>query len=85
MYSKNKDVYPTAKKKKGLDEKSLEEIICFASSGLNTHSRAVLRYLISLAKDGSLEQHQTSGNITKLADEILQKLREGNSSANRSS
>lgn len=82
MCSKNNDGYPTAKKKKGLDEKSLEEIICLASSGLNSHSREVRRYLISLAKDGSLEQHQTRGDITKLADELLQKLREGNNSAN---
>lgn len=82
MRSKNDDVQSTAKKKKELDEKSLEEIICLASSGLKSHSREARGYLISLAKDGSLEQHQTRGNITKLADDLLQKLREGNSGAN---
>ena len=72
----------TSKKKKGFDEKSLEKIISLALSELNSHGREASRYLISLAKNGSLEQHQTRGNITKLVEELLRKLRGGNDSAN---
>lgn len=63
------------------DETSLEKIIYLASSDLNLLGSEASEYLISLAKDGSLEQHQTKGSITKLADELLQKLR-GRNDAN---
>jgi len=72
----------TAKKKKETDDKSLEEIISPALSELGSHSREARNYLISLAKNGSLEQHQTRGNIIETAEELLRKLRRGNNSAN---
>lgn len=77
MCSKSKEGNPTAKKKKGLDEKSLEEIISPTLSELNSHSREARRYLISLAKNSSLKQHQTRGNIAELAEGLLRKLRSG--------
>lgn len=55
-----------------LTEKNLDEIISPALSELDSQSSEVSRYLISLAKDGSLEQHQTKGSITKLAEKLLQ-------------
>ena len=81
--SQNKGgVQPTARKKKELDEKNLEEIISSALSELKSHSSEASRYLISLAKNGSLEQHQTKGNIRELAEELLRKLQRGNDGAN---
>jgi hypothetical protein len=70
-----KDIHPIAKRKKSDDETNLKNIIDSASSNLNSYSVEARKYLISLAKDGSLEQHQTKGNITKFADELLRKLR----------
>ena len=55
-------------------EKSLDEIISPALSELDSHSSEVCRYLISLAKNGSLEQHQTRGSITELAEKLLRML-----------
>jgi len=73
--------HATTKKKKRFDEKGLEEIISPALSKLVSHSKEARKYLISLAKNGSLEQHRTRGNITELAEELLRKLRRGNGNA----
>lgn len=54
------------------EEKSLHEIISPALSELDSYSNEVCRYLISLAKNGSLEQHQTRGGLTELAEKLLQ-------------
>jgi len=78
---RKKATHLAAKKKKFQDETSLEKIIYSASSDLSSHSGEAREYLVSLAKDGSLEQHQTKGSITKFADELLKKLR-GRNDAN---
>lgn len=75
MCPRKKDISHADKKKKVADETILEKIICSSSSDLILLSSETSEYLISLAKDGSLKQHQTKGSITKLADELLQKLR----------
>ena len=72
-------------KKKETDEKSLEEIISSDLSELDSHSKEAGEYLASLARNGSLERHQTKGDITKIAEELLQKLRGGNDDENQSS
>ena len=75
MCPRKKGTHLAAMKKESSDETSLDKIIDSASSDLSSLSPEARNYLISLAKNGSLEQHQTKGNITKLADELLQKLR----------
>lgn len=72
-------------KKKEIDDKSLEEIIGSALSELGSHCKEAGEYLASLARNGSLEHHQTRGNITEIAEELLQKLRGGNDGENQSS
>jgi hypothetical protein len=72
-------------KKKETDEKSLEEIISSDLSELDSHSKEAGEYLASLVRNGSLERHQTKGDITKIAEELLQKLRGGNDDENQSS
>jgi len=56
------------------EEKSLEEIISPALSELDSHSGEVCKYLISLAKNGSFEKHQTKGSIAELAEKLLRML-----------
>jgi len=56
------------------EEKSLEETISPALSELSSHSSEACRYLISLAKNGSLEQHQTKGRIMGVAGKLLRML-----------
>lgn len=75
-------VRPTAKNRKRFDEKSLEEIISSALSELSSQSNEASTYIISLAKNGSLEKHQTRGNVAEMAKELLHKLRGENRSAN---
>jgi len=76
--------HATGEKNKEFDEKSLEEIINPALSELSSQSNETSRYLASLARNGFLEQHQTRGNITEIAEELLRKLREGNDDENQS-
>ena len=75
-------VRPTAKNEKRFDKKSLGEIISSALSELSSQSKEASMYLISLANNGSLEKHQTKGNVAEMAKELLQKLRGENHSAN---
>lgn len=75
-------VRPTSKNRKKFEEKSLEEIISSALSELSSQSNEASRYLVSLAKNGSLEKHQTRGNVAEMAEELLRKLRRENINAN---
>lgn len=79
---KKRDACPTSKSRKRFDERSLEEIIGSALSELSSQSSEASRYLISLAKNNSLEKHQTRRNIAEMAEELLRKLRRGNDNAN---
>lgn len=79
---KNEKDAPATTNKREFDEKSLEEIITPALSELNSQSRAASDYLISLARNGSLEQHQSKGNVTEIAEELLRKLRGDNANEN---
>ena len=72
----------TSKEKNDLDEKTLEEIVVLALSEMNLHSKEVYEYLVSLARNESLEKHQTEGNIIKFAENLLKKLRGDNNHAN---
>lgn len=58
-------------------EDNLADLIKGASSELASLSQGAKDYLVSLALDGKLDQHQTKGNINGWASELLKKLREG--------
>lgn len=77
-----RNVRLTSKSRKRFDERGLEEIIGSALSELSSQSSEASRYLISLAKNSSLEKHQTRRNIAEMAEELLRKLWRGNDNAN---
>ena len=79
------NAHSTVKERKGFEEKSLEEIISPALSELNFDCKEAGEYLASLARNGSLEQYQTRGNIKETTEELLRKLRGGNDVENQSS
>lgn len=74
--------HANGEKDKKFDDRSLEEIINPALSELNSQSSEASGYLASLARNGSLEQHQTGGNIKEAAEELLRKLRGENDGEN---
>jgi hypothetical protein len=70
----------TSKNKKSLSagkqsSRNLAELIRSLSSELEFHNEKVVNYLSSMAQNGSLETHQTKGNIAKIADQLLEKVR----------
>lgn len=60
-----------------MSERNLTKLINSALSELGSLNQETKDYLISLAEDGSLKQHQTRGYIELWAAELLKKLLEG--------
>jgi len=58
-------------------EKNIMDLIVLSLSELGSISDEAKSHLISLAKEGALEQHQPRGTIEQWTYELLKKLRSG--------
>lgn len=58
-------------------EKTFTDLIDLSLSELGSISDEAKNHLISLAKEGALEQHQPKGTIEQWTYELLKKLRKG--------
>ena len=58
-------------------EKTFIDLIDLSLSELGSISDEAKNHLISLAKEGALEQHQPKGTIEQWTYELLKKLRKG--------